>query len=321
MPKVSVIVPVYGVEKYIERCARSLFEQTLDDIEYLFIDDCTPDRSIEILKQVLEEYPQRKPQVTIHRMEQNSGQAAVRKWGMQNATGEYVIHCDSDDWVDNDMYRAMYEKAKEDDADVVLCGFVRSDGHSVLSKQDNAFIECKGNKKQLIQSLLMGRDLSSLCNKLVKTTLFHKDDFLYATNNMWEDFVYSVQFFVDAERIRSIEKYFYYYYQNADSIGGQMDLDKVVKRSEQIIDNVQTIIRVAIDKGVYDEYSSCFVALKYKAKSELLPIVGKFKYWKKWLCTFPEINGKVMFVNTISWRGKMRFVITLFGIYPLFIRH
>ena len=81
MPKVSVIVPVYGVEKYMERCARSLFEQTLDDIEYLFIDDCTPDRSIEILQQVLEEYPHRKPQVTIHRMEQNSGQAAVRKWG------------------------------------------------------------------------------------------------------------------------------------------------------------------------------------------------------------------------------------------------
>ena len=63
MPKVSVIVPVFGVEKYIERCARSLFEQTLDDIEYLFIDDCSLDRSIEILQQVLEEYPQRKLQV------------------------------------------------------------------------------------------------------------------------------------------------------------------------------------------------------------------------------------------------------------------
>ena len=104
MPKVSIIIPVYGVEKYIERCARSLFEQTLDDIEYLFIDDCTPDKSVEILKRVLEEYPHRKSQVVIHRMEQNSGQAKVREWGMQNATGEYVIHCDSDDWVDIHMY-------------------------------------------------------------------------------------------------------------------------------------------------------------------------------------------------------------------------
>lgn len=68
MPKVSVIIPVYGVEKYIERCARSLFEQTLDDIEYLFIGDCTPDRSIDILKTVLDEYPQRKSQVIIRQM-------------------------------------------------------------------------------------------------------------------------------------------------------------------------------------------------------------------------------------------------------------
>lgn len=107
MPKVSIIIPVYGVEKYIERSARSLFEQTLDDIEYLFIDDCTPDKSVEILKRVLEEYPHRKSQVVIHRMEQNSGQAKVREWGMRNATGEYVIHCDSDDWVDMHMYEEI----------------------------------------------------------------------------------------------------------------------------------------------------------------------------------------------------------------------
>ena len=100
MPKVSVIIPVYGVEKYIEKCARSLFEQTLDDIEYLFVDDCTPDKSVDILKHILEEYPHRKSQVVIHRMEQNSGQAVVREWGVKNAKGDFIIHCDSDDWVD-----------------------------------------------------------------------------------------------------------------------------------------------------------------------------------------------------------------------------
>ena len=65
MPKVSVVIPVYGVEKYIERCARSLFEQTYDNIEYIFVDDCTKDRSIEILQKVLEDYPNRKNQVKI----------------------------------------------------------------------------------------------------------------------------------------------------------------------------------------------------------------------------------------------------------------
>ena len=79
MPKVSVIVPVFGVEKYIERCARSLFEQTLDDMEFIFVDDCTPDCSIEILKDVLSSYPQRQVQTRIYRMPCNSGLHNVRK--------------------------------------------------------------------------------------------------------------------------------------------------------------------------------------------------------------------------------------------------
>ena len=83
MPKVSVLVPVYGVEKFIERCARSLFEQTLNDMEFIFVDDCTPDRSIEILKSVIEEYrlrfAEKKYEVRIERLPTNSGLAAVRK--------------------------------------------------------------------------------------------------------------------------------------------------------------------------------------------------------------------------------------------------
>ena len=128
MPKVSVIIPVYRTEKYIERCVRSLFNQTLDEIEYLFIDDCSPDNSIKILNNVLEDYPHRKEQVIIHRMSRNSGQAIVRNWGMQNATGEYVIHCDSDDWGDADMYRAMYDKAVEEHSDVVICDYAITNG-------------------------------------------------------------------------------------------------------------------------------------------------------------------------------------------------
>lgn len=151
MPKVSIIIPVYGVEKYIERCARSLFEQTLDDIEYLFIDDCTPDKSVEILKRVLEEYPHRKSQVVIHRMEQNSGQAKVREWGMRNARGEYVIHCDSDDWLDVHMYEEMYNKAIEEDADVVVCDYVVTNDTSII-KTINA---CHAKSaKQLIENCL-----------------------------------------------------------------------------------------------------------------------------------------------------------------------
>lgn len=132
MPKVSVVIPVYGVEKYIERCARSLFEQTLDDIEFIFVDDCTPDRSMEILAQIIKEYRLRFAEknyvVRTERMPTNSGQAAVRRHGIQLCTGNYIIHCDSDDWVDKDLYKQMYLLAISSGTDIVISNYSVSDG-------------------------------------------------------------------------------------------------------------------------------------------------------------------------------------------------
>ena len=108
MPAVSVIVPVYNVEPYIARCVRSLFGQTLQDMEFIFVDDCTPDKSMEIMWQILkDEFPERLSQVKFYRMPQNSGVAKVRMKGIFMASGDYVIHCDSDDMVDPDAYRTI----------------------------------------------------------------------------------------------------------------------------------------------------------------------------------------------------------------------
>ena len=127
--KVSIGIPVYAVEKYIERCARSLFEQTMQEgIEFIFVNNCTPDRSIEILKQVLEEYPHRKEQVKILHHDQNRGLVAARKTALAAACGDYIIHCDSDDWVELDMYEAMYSTAVKNDADVVYSQYCLDSG-------------------------------------------------------------------------------------------------------------------------------------------------------------------------------------------------
>ena len=109
--KVTVVVPVYRVEQYIERCARSLMEQTLDSIEYIFVDDCTDDHSVDILKSVITQYSERRGQTQIIHFGQNRGLAVARRTAIQAAQGEYVISCDSDDWVDHDAYRLRYELA------------------------------------------------------------------------------------------------------------------------------------------------------------------------------------------------------------------
>lgn len=123
MPKVSVCIPVYCVEKYIEQCARSLFEQTLDDIEFIFVDDCSPDNSVAILERTIKEYPQRIKQVSLIHHEKNQGHSGVFKTLLTNASGEYVITCDSDDWVESDMYEKMYRKAKETNTNIVCCDY------------------------------------------------------------------------------------------------------------------------------------------------------------------------------------------------------
>ena len=116
-PKVSVIVPVYNVSKYVERCVRSLMEQTCPDIEYIFVDDATPDDSMAVLERVLEDYPQRLANVRILHNMQNQGLAKSRFIGMDEAAGEFVLHCDSDDWMEQDMVQAMLEAALAHDAD------------------------------------------------------------------------------------------------------------------------------------------------------------------------------------------------------------
>lgn len=163
-PKVSVIIPIYNAAPYIERCARSLFEQTLDNIEYIFVNDCTPDESMDILYSVLTEYPHRQQQVKIINQLQNWGVAKARKDGIEAATGQYVIHCDSDDWVDCQMYKMLYEKAVCESLDIVMCDWFRTDGLSISVNT----LDINGlDKTCLLGKLIDGSLSGSLWNKLV----------------------------------------------------------------------------------------------------------------------------------------------------------
>ena len=99
---VSILVPVYKVEDYIERCARSLFEQTYSNLEFIFVDDCSPDDSVEILGRIMDDYPARKEAVRIIRHNHNRGSAASRNTALDNGSGEFVFAVDSDDWLELD---------------------------------------------------------------------------------------------------------------------------------------------------------------------------------------------------------------------------
>lgn len=124
MVRVSIIVPIYKAESYIERCVTSLMQQTMKDgIEFIFINDCSPDKSMDLLYGVISKYPQRKGQIVVENNEKNVGIANVRKKGIEIASGEYVGWCDSDDWVEPEMYQRMCEATHDASIDIVVANY------------------------------------------------------------------------------------------------------------------------------------------------------------------------------------------------------
>lgn len=315
MPKVSVIIPVYGVEKYIERCARSLFEQTLDDIEYLFIDDCTPDRSIEILNRVLDEYPQRKNQVIIHRMEKNSGQAAVRKWGMLNATGDYVIHCDSDDWVDVTMYEKMYNKAIEEKTDIVVCDFCRTNGEDKRSVNIGAHTT---DIKTFILNCLFQRDHWSLCNKLFKRTAYYKE-LHYPTGALGEDMVLCLQLLNKCNSMSYVKESLYNYYFNSGSITKKKTVDNCIKNFYTLKDNTDYISQFISQELSFNKRTKnhAIAYLRMVNSFSLLPVKHIPQYKKLWE-EYSQSMGLSFFINfKISLYNKVVYCLSCLPFYPL----
>lgn len=294
MPKVSVIVPIYGVERYIERCAISLFEQTLDDIEYIFIDDCSPDRSTAILKQVLSRYPERQNQVIIHSMDKNSGQAKVRAWGISQAHGDYIIHCDSDDWVDVMMYEEMYKKAIEEASDVVICDYQEHNGNEMLHYRRGC--SSLDSRKQHSDMLYL-KVAWSLWNKLFKAEMCKQVKFL-PLGNMGEDMLLCLQMMFYSKKISYISKPFYYYFFNTNSIVNTNTKENAVKKFGQNNLNLILLNQFYDSLGVNSAYKKELQWLSYFVKSILFigdPCLQD--YIKK---IYPNIELKVMFNSEID---------------------
>lgn len=182
---VSVIIPVYGVEKFISRCADSLMSQTMrDGVEYIFVDDASEDASMERLKSVLSKYSERASQVKILVHEQNMGLPAARNTGLAQARGEYVFHCDSDDFVDPEMLDTLYGKAKEEDADIVWCDWFLTFGSTERYMKQPDY----GSPEEALKAMLGGAMKFNVWNKLVRRSLYTDNAIVFpAGYGMGED--------------------------------------------------------------------------------------------------------------------------------------
>lgn len=211
MTKVSVCVPVYGVEKYIARCARALFEQTMkEDIEFIFVDDCTKDRSMEILEEVLAEYPERAGQVKIIHHPQNQGLTGARNTALKAASGEYIIHCDSDDWVDRELYSSMYEAAKQNGADVVCCGIMVEKANGKQKKITGSNVR---SIKELFEKSFNTVFFNSVWNKMFARDVALAEDMIAPGHiTMGEDLLRTSQMLLKCRKMVMCNDVCYHYF-------------------------------------------------------------------------------------------------------------
>lgn len=165
---VSIVIPVYGVEKYIERCAESLFRQTYSNIEYIFVDDCTPDASIALMEAVLEKYPTRKEGVNVVKNISNRGLAAVRNIGVKHCHGQFLLHVDSDDWIKEDVVARCVEEQRKHDADIVVYDRKVWSNNGIQTVHVNE----AENKEQFLAQMLRRERNISIWGMLIRTSLY-----------------------------------------------------------------------------------------------------------------------------------------------------
>lgn len=291
-PKISVIVPIYNVEKYIEECVRSLFEQTLEEIEFIFINDCTPDNSINILINVLEDYPQRKNQVKIIHNEENRGIASTRNIGLSNSTGEYIIHCDSDDWVDSDLYEKLYIKAELDRSEIVLCDTIKEE----VGKSKIIIDFYSQSNEECVRAILTAKLTPYLCTKLVHKDLYDNNKIDFPDGiNIREDFYALVKLFHYAKKISKISDSYYHYRIHDNSISRSIKMHDI--SSDFVQSRIKASLRAYQFLETTDEkmkYEKAIIVSKLTLKRLIVLNVIDLK---KARLLFPETDSDIFSSN------------------------
>lgn len=203
MIKVSVIVPVYNVEKYIGKCLESLVHQTLEDIEIIVVNDGSPDGSQKIIDDYVKAFPTKVRSFIV----KNGGQGAARNFGIKHAKGSYIMYVDSDDYVEKDMAQVMYEKAIEEDSDMVVCGnYVVDENYNILKKEScYAYFDFKN----VLLNILFGK--MAVWNKIYKKQLIVKNNIEFRSKVWYEDVDFTMKAFFKAKKIAFVEEPFYDY--------------------------------------------------------------------------------------------------------------
>lgn len=262
---VSVLVPVYNVSDYIEKCAHSLFNQTLNDIEFVFVNDACNDDSITKLENVIALYPHLKSQIRIVHNKENLGQAQSRNVALDLAEGEYVLFVDSDDYVEPDMLEVMNGEAIRTNADIVVADMLIEFLTKTVHFQDEVSSD---NDVNFVKMLSNDGTSPSLCNKLVRRSLYLMPE----CRNTWgmkymEDRFVSIRLYYFAEKIIRVNRPFYHYIKHNPASANSVVTQAHFRDTQLFWTSVESFLQ---NRGKQDRFIEQMGLQKMKDKATLM---------------------------------------------------
>lgn len=226
LPLVSILVPVYNVEKYIERCARSLFEQTYDNLEYIFVDDGSTDDSKTVLERIISEYPHREPHVQVFTFPENKGLPNARNFLVEHCQTDWLMHVDSDDWIEHDLVEQLVKKQFETGADMVISGVVCYMNGWTYSRR---FLD-SDQKEDFLKLVFSSWDWNNVWGILIRHSIYTDNNIQVSTGfYSGEDLrtIFKLMFY--ANRIAGVRKNGYHYDRMRDNRISELDSSKYRK--------------------------------------------------------------------------------------------
>ena len=239
--KVSIIVPVYGVEKYIDKCLDSLVKQSLKEIEIIVVNDGTKDNSQKIIDKYVKKYPDKIKSY----IKENGGQGSARNYGLKKAMGEYIGYVDSDDFVEKDMYKKLYNKAKENNYDIVVCG-----NYNVSEDYQNKNIDTFINNYNTdLEKIFFGK--MAVWNKIYKRDILIKNKLEFKEKVWYEDLAFTLKAIMNSNTFAFIDEPLYDYLIREGSTMNNSN----VQRNLEILDAFNDILSY-IKHNKKEEYFS-----------------------------------------------------------------
>lgn len=297
IPKVSVIAPIYGVEQFIERSAETMMNQTLDDVEFIFVDDCTLDDSMEVLRSVIIRYPRRQNQIFILKHKVNRGLPAARNTGLSLARGEYIFHWDSDDYAENDMLECLYNEAKKNNYDYVWCDwFLTFNMNSRIMRQPSA-----ETSRGALSIVLAGGMKYNVWNKLVARSLYEKSGICFPEGySMGEDMT-MIKLLAKATHVGYVAKPLYHYIRtNIGAMTQIYSLQHLLELQRNTAD-VCKFLHKEITDDVIDKEINWF---KLNVKLPFL-FSGRKVDMKLWHSWYKEADKEIMSNRRQAFRTRL----------------